>query len=324
MKNIICIIAGEPNSINSEIIAKAWKKNVVFKKSNIFIVGNYNLIKLQLKKIKIKIKIKKVSTVEKQNFKKSLLILDVPLNFKNPFKITKKNKQIYILKSFKIAIDLARRNKVLGLINCPINKTEIFGNKDIGITEFLAKKEGIYGKEVMLIYNHKLSVVPVTTHIKVKNITKQLSKRLLINKSITINKFFMKRFNIKPKIGILGLNPHNYELRKNSEERKIIIPAIKILKKKKINVSGPLSSDTAFVDLNKKKFDVLVGMYHDQVLSPFKAMFKFDAINITLGLPYIRISPDHGTGEDIINKNLASPESLIKSIRFLNKINVRT
>ena len=146
MKNIICIIAGEPNSINSEIIAKAWKKNVVFKKSNVFIVGNYNLIKLQLKKIKIKIKIKKVSTVEKQNFKKSLLILDVPLNFKNPFKITKKNKQIYILKSFKIAIDLARQNKVLGLINCPINKTEIFGNKDIGITEFLAKKEGIYGK----------------------------------------------------------------------------------------------------------------------------------------------------------------------------------
>ena len=79
----------------------------------------------------------------------------------------------------------------------------------------------------MLIYNHKLSVVPVTTHIKVKNITKQLSKRLLINKSITINKFFMKRFNIKPKIGILGLNPHNYELRKNSEERKLLFQQLK-------------------------------------------------------------------------------------------------
>jgi len=324
MKNFICIVAGEPNSINSEIIAKAWKKKDVFKKSNIFIVGNYNLIKLQLKKIKIKIKIKKVSTVEKQNFKKSLLILDVPLNFKNPFKITKKNKKIYILKSFKIAIDLARRNKVLGFINCPINKTETFGNKDIGITEFLAKNEGIYGNEAMLIYNQKLSVVPVTTHIKVKNIAKQLSKKLLINKSITINKFFMKRFDIKPRIGILGLNPHNYEFRKNSEEKKIIIPAIKILKKRNINVSGPLSSDTAFIDFNKKKFDVLVGMYHDQVLSPFKAIFKFDAINITLGLPYIRISPDHGTGKDIIKKNLASPESLVKSIRFLNKINVRT
>lgn len=324
MKNIICIIAGEPNSINSEIIAKAWKKKLISKKSNIFVIGNYNLIKYQLKKIKIKIKIKKVSTIEKQNFKKSLLILDVPLNFKNPFKIKKKNKKLYILKSFKIAINLVKQKKVLGLINCPINKTEIFDNKDIGVTEFLAKKEGVYGQEAMLIYNQKLSVVPVTTHIKVKNIAKQLSKRLLINKSITINKFFMKRFNIKPRIGILGLNPHNYELRKNSEEKKIIIPAIKILKRRKIFVNGPLSSDTAFIDFNKKKFDVLVGMYHDQVLSPFKAMFKFDAINITLGLPYIRISPDHGTGKDIITKNIANPESLIKSIRFLNKINVGT
>ncbi len=324
MKNIICIIAGEPNSINSEIIAKAWKKKLVFKKSNIFIIGNYNLIKLQLKKIKIKIKIEKVSTIEKQNFKRSLLILDVPLNFKNPFKISKKNKQMYILESFKIAINLVKQNKILGFINCPINKTEIFGNKDIGITEFLAKKEGVYGKEAMLIYNQKLSVVPLTTHIRVKNISKKLSKKLLINKSLTINKFFIERFNIKPRIGILGLNPHNYELRKNSEEKKMIIPAINILKKRKIFVNGPLSSDTAFVDFNKKKFDVLIGMYHDQVLSPFKSLFKFDAINVTLGLPYIRVSPDHGTGEDIIKRNLANPESLIKSIKFLNKINVRT
>jgi len=324
MKNIICIIAGEPNSINSEIIAKAWKKKLVFKKSNIFIIGNYNLIKLQLKKIKINIKIEKVSTIEKQNFKRSLLILDVPLNFKNPFKISKKNKQMYILESFKIAINLVKQNKILGFINCPINKTEIFGDKDIGITEFLAKKEGVYGKEVMLIYNQKLSVVPLTTHIRVKNISKKLSKKLLINKSLTINKFFIERFNIKPRIGILGLNPHNYELRKNSEEKKIIIPAIKILKRRKIFVNGPLSSDTAFVDFDKKKFDVLIGMYHDQVLSPFKSLFKFNAINVTLGLPYIRVSPDHGTGEDIIKRNLANPESLIKSIKFLNKINVRT
>ena len=98
----------------------------------------------------------------------------MPLNFKNPFKIKKKNKKLYILKSFKIAINLVKQNKILGFINCPINKTEIFGNKDIGITEFLAKKEGVYGKEAMLIYNQKLSVVPLTTHIRVKNISNKL------------------------------------------------------------------------------------------------------------------------------------------------------
>ena len=107
-------------------------------------------------------------------------------------------------------------------------------------------------------------------------------------------------------------------------KKKIIIPAIKRVKKLKIKVNGPLSGDTAFTNFKNKKFNILVGMYHDQVLSPFKTMFKFDAINITLGLPYIRVSPDHGTGEDIINKNKANPESLIKSIKFLNKINVNT
>ena len=121
----------------------------------------------------------------------------------------------------------------------------------------------------------------------------------------------------------MGLNPHNYELRNKSEEKTIIIPALKKLKKLKIKVSGPLSGDTAFTNFKKKKFNILVGMYHDQVLSPFKTIFKFNAINITLGLPYIRISPDHGTGQDIIKKNKANPESLIESIKFFNKINVK-
>ena len=121
----------------------------------------------------------------------------------------------------------------------------------------------------------------------------------------------------------MGLNPHNYELRSKSEEKTIVIPALKKLKKLKIKVSGPLSGDTAFTNFKKKKFNILVGMYHDQVLSPFKTIFKFNAINITLGLPYIRISPDHGTGQDIIKKNKANPESLIESIKFFNKINAK-
>ena len=89
-------------------------------------------------------------------------------------------------------------------------------------------------------------------------------------------------------------------------------------------MKGPLSGDTAFLDFKKNKFDVLVGMYHDQVLSPFKALYKFDAVNITLGLPYIRVSPDHGIGKEIIKKNLANPKSLLQSIKFFKNINVRT
>ncbi len=323
MKNLVCIVAGEPNSINSELIAKIWKKKKLFKKSKIFIVGNFNIIKKQFEKIKINIKIKKILNIDKEDFK-NLSIFDVPLNFSDPFNVNAKDKRSYLIKSFNVAINLAKNKKIRGFINCPINKLETFGNKTIGVTEFLAKKEKVLGKEAMLIYNKKLSVSPITTHIQVKKISRSINKNLIINKLITIDKFYKNNFNIKPNIGLLGLNPHNYELRNNSEEKKIIIPAIKRVKKLKIKVNGPLSSDTAFTNFKNKKLNVLVGMYHDQVLSPFKTMFKFNAINITLGLPYIRISPDHGTGQDIIKKNIANPESLVESIKFFNKINVKT
>ena len=114
----------------------------------------------------------------------------------------------------------------------------------------------------------------------------------------------------------MGLNPHNGELRKNSEEKKKIIPAILKLKKLKISIFGPLVTDTIF--MNGKDYDVIVGMYHDQVLTPFKTLFKFDAINITLGLKYFRASPDHGTAISLIGKNKANYFSLLNSINFLN------
>ena len=324
MKNLIGIIAADPNSINSEIIAKVWKKKTEFKNLNIFIIGNYILIKRQLEKIKINLNLKKINKIQKQNFKKKLLIYDVPLKFNKPFNISTKAKSDYVINSFKIAIKLMKGGKILGLINCPINKIEIFGNKFFGVTEFLAKKEGVLGREVMLLYNKQLSVSPITTHIKLKKVSRNISKKKIVDKLITINKFFLKKLKMKPKIGILGLNPHNDEFRKNSEERKFIIPAIKQLRKKRVSVEGPLSPDAAFLDFKKKGFNVLVGMYHDQVLSPFKLLFKFDAINITLGIPYIRISPDHGTGKNLIKKNLANPKSLMECIKFFNNSNVKT
>ena len=147
---------------------------------------------------------------------------------------------------------------------------------------------------------------------------KKITAALIINKIKTLNQWYKKKLKKKPKIAVLGLNPHNAELRKNSEEKRIIIPAIKKLKKSGINIKGPFVSDTFFID-SFKKFDLLIGMYHDQVLTPFKSIYKFDAINITIGLKYIRTSPDHGTAKSMIGKNKANPNSLIKCIDFINK-----
>ena len=172
----------------------------------------------------------------------------------------------------------------------------------------------------MLIFNKKLSVAPITTHIPLNKVSKNIKKSKIINKVKIINNFYKKTFNKKPNFAILGLNPHNFSTSKISIEKNIIKKAIQKLLKLKIKVSGPIPADTSFMMIKKYKFDVIIGMYHDQVLTPFKALYNFDAINITLGLPFIRISPDHGVGEDIVGKRIANPKSLIESIKFFNLI----
>ena len=134
-----------------------------------------------------------------------------------------------------------------------------------------------------------------------------------------INEFYKKKLKKKPKIAITGLNPHCESNYKTSEEERIIKPAIKYLRRKKINLFGPFPADTIFLKEVSKKYDVVVGMYHDQVLTPLKTLFGFDAINITLGLPFIRISPDHGPNEKMIGKNRSNPQSLVQAIKFLDK-----
>ena len=104
---------------------------------------------------------------------------------------------------------------------------------------------------------------------------------------------------------MLGLNPHNAELRKESEEKRLIIPVIQKIKKLGIKINGPLVADTVFIK-DYKNYDIIIGMYHDQVLAPFKTIFKFDAINVTLGLKYLRVSPDHGVAKNLIRKNKAN------------------
>ena len=171
----------------------------------------------------------------------------------------------------------------------------------------------------MVIGNNKLKVSPLTTHINIKNVPKKINKKLIIGKIKIINYWFINNFKKKPRIGLLGLNPHNGEFKKDSEEKRIIEPAIKHLKKLNIKIDGPLSADTVFID-NYKNYEVIVGMYHDQILGPFKSIFKYDAINITLGLKYIRVSPDHGTAKNLIGKNKANIKSFLECINVLNKL----
>ena len=316
MNNLIAIIAGEPDSINCEIIAKAWRK----KCKNIFIIGNYSLIEKQFFRLGVKISLLKIKKFKDLERGKKLPILNVPLKYSSIFKLNSLEVRNYIFKCFNLAHKLAINKKIFGFINAPVDKN-IFNNKFLGVTEYLANKNKCKNKEVMFIHNKNLSVVPLTTHGELKNVTSKITISLIRSKVSTLNKFYFKLFKKKPKIAILGLNPHNSENRINSIENKIIKPAVRILKKLKINIKGPFPADTGFNKKNLASYDVLVGMYHDQVLAPFKALYGYDAINLTLGLKYLRLSPDHGTAKDIVGLNKANPQSLISAINFLKKIN---
>ena len=170
----------------------------------------------------------------------------------------------------------------------------------------------------MLIFNKRLAVCPVTTHIPIKNVSKNIKKQDIKDKVILINNFYLNNFHFKPKIAIVGLNPHCESFDNFNEDEMIIKPTI-INLQKKFEVSGPYPADTVFLEDNRKKFNVIVGMYHDQVLAPLKTLFEYNAINITLGLPFIRITPDHGPNEKMVGKNLSNPKSLINAISFLDK-----
>ena len=306
MSKKICIVYGETKSINAEIIFKSISKINKSLKKKIFIIGNFKIIKKQLKELNYKLQLNKINDLSE--FSKKIDVLNIKDN-------RKKN---YILQCIDIAHDLAIKKKINGFINCPVDK-KIFKGNFKGMTEYISKKNNAKKKEIMMIYNPSLSVVPLTTHIKLNKVTSNISLKKIMIKITSLNKHFKNLFEFKPKIAVLGLNPHNSEYDQNSEEVKYIIPALKKLRNMNINVAGPFSADSFFHKRNLKKYNVVVGMYHDQVLTPFKTIFNYDAINITLGLKYIRVSPDHGIGADIIGKKVANSLSLFKAINFLNK-----
>lgn len=297
MKKTIAIITSDPASVNYEIIRKSIfffnKKN----KNNYLFIGSKKLF------------YKNIDT------KKKIIIENINWN-------GYKKKSNYLKKSFKKFFELYRTNKVHGLINLPLNKKDFLKNSYPGVTEYIADMYGCLGKESMLLYSSIFSVCPLTTHIKIKNVSKQINIKKIINSYNNIVKFYKNIVKIsQPKIGILGLNPHNsVDFFQNSEEEKIIIPAIKKLKKNtNSRIIGPISPDVSFMEREKENINSLIGLYHDQVLSTFKYINKFSGINITLGLPFIRMSPDHGTGINIKGKNKANPESFLYCLNFFER-----
>ena len=317
---------GEPSGIGPDIIIQLCRTTFWTDiKVPILCISDPKLLDKRAADLEKKITLQKISDIDELKANKRNVIQVMHISDCKNTKYGKlyKSNAKYVLDNLKFGIDEALKNKNLALVTGPISKENIISiNKTFsGHTEFIQQKTN--SKEVlMLLSSDQLKVALTTTHIPLKNVSKKITKELIISKAITLNKGLKEKFKIKnPIIKLLGLNPHSGEGGKiGKEEVDILIPAVKELRKKKINISYPISADTAFTKKNLKETDAFLGMYHDQVLPVIKALSFGNAINVTLGVPITRTSVDHGVGLDIAGSGKADPSSLKEAIKIAKKI----
>jgi len=322
---VIGITMGDPSGIGPEIILKSFY-NEEINKSRVVVIGDLNVMQGALEMLKISsfrlIGVNKISECSFSN--NTLNILDLKL-------IAKGNLQTGIVnaasgsaafESLRKAIELANFREIDAIATAPLNKEALHlaGHKYAGHTEILADLTGTEDY-AMLLYDKKLSVIHVSTHISLLEAVTGL-RRERIEKVTELADLSMKRLLGKsPRIAVAGLNPHAGENGLfGDEEIREIIPAIKSMKTRGLNVDGPVPPDTVFLQAVNGKYDVVVAMYHDQGHIPLKLLGFSTGVNITVGLPFIRTSVDHGTAFEIAWTGKANENSMVEAIKMAVKL----
>lgn len=225
------------------------------------------------------------------------------------------------LASLEIAVGLARSGAASGLVTGPVCKSQLYeaGFTHPGQTEFVAERCGIAKENaVMLLAGPSLKVVPITTHIALVSVVNHLCVELIVAKARATARGLTRNFGItNPRMAFAGFNPHAGEKGNlGREEIDLIEPALAILREEGFDVTGPLAADTMFHKKARQAYDVALCLYHDQALIPLKTLHFEDGVNMTLGLPVVRTSPDHGTAFDIAGKGQADPSAMIAAIQM--------
>jgi 4-hydroxythreonine-4-phosphate dehydrogenase len=324
-KSIITgITMGEPAGISSEITLKIWKNYRRKIEPFIFFGDPDHLVKTCVKlKMKIPIKIIKNINESVNVFKNYLPVYKIKLSQKVNFGSPSIKNARKVLKSIDKVVNFAYKREISSVVTNPVEKNIIKKkSKNFnGHTFYIAKLLKVK-KPIMLLKSPKISVVPITQHLSLRNALKAINKKVIISIAETTNKYLKIFFGKKtPKIAVASLNPHaGDDGIFGNEEKKIIIPAIKKIRKMNIDAYGPYPADTIFNNKFSKQFDVIICMYHDQATIPIKTIDFDNGVNITLGLPIIRTSPDHGTALDIAGSGKASEKSLYASIKMSQDI----
>jgi 4-hydroxythreonine-4-phosphate dehydrogenase len=324
MANPLALTLGEPAGIGPDIALAAWLRRHEQKLPPFYLLGNPDFIAARARTLDLDVRLAVVSPAEAPaTFADALPVVACgPDTTARPGHPDASSAGAAIA-SIRQAVADVQAGRAAGVVTNPIAKSVLYraGFNHPGHTEFLAElatRDGRTPMPVMMLWSPALAVVPVTIHVSLRDAIAQLSSEMIVATARIVVADLKSRFGIaRPRLAISGLNPHAGEDGSiGDEERTIIAPAIAALRNAGIEVRGPLPADTMFHPAARATYDCAICMYHDQALIPIKTVAFDDAVNVTLGLPFIRTSPDHGTAFDIAGSGRANPSSLIAALHL--------
>ncbi len=324
MAKPLALTSGEPAGIGPDITIKAWQRRNELKLPAFYLLGDRDFLNNRAKALGVKIELADVRAEDASaTFADALPVVSTgPAATARPGQPDNTSADA-AMASIRQAVDDVLTGRAGAVVTNPIAKSVLYqaGFRHPGHTEFLAELAATGGhvpQPVMMLWSPTLVVVPVTIHLSLREAIAQLSTELIVTTSRIVAAAMKARFGVaKPRLAVSGLNPHAGEDGSlGTEDRTIVAPAVEILRREGIEIRGPLPADTMFHDAARKTYDCAICMYHDQALIPVKTLAFDDAVNVTLGLPFIRTSPDHGTAFDIAGTGKANPSSLIAALRL--------
>ena len=325
----LALTLGEPAGIGPELTLMLWAQRAALNVPAFAAVGDPALLAARAKALGLDVPVRECNIGEAETLFATALPAVRAGNPATalPGKPDKTSAQAAIA-AIDRAVELVQAGDAAAVVTNPIAKAVMYeaGFTFPGHTEYLAHLAAANGKPaprpVMLIWSEELAVVPVTIHVPIKDVPSKLTSALIIETGRIVAHDYARRFGIaKARIAVCGLNPHAGEGGGiGDEDERVIVPAIRALAAEGIGAKGPYPADTLFHAKARKRYDVVLGMYHDQVLIPAKTLAFDHGVNVTLGLPFVRTSPDHGTAFDIAGTGRANPSSLLAALKLARRL----
>jgi 4-hydroxythreonine-4-phosphate dehydrogenase len=325
----LALTLGEPAGIGPDITLKLWVERKGRKVPPFIAVGDPALLRERARLLKLEVPLAECAAAEAAaRFASALPVFPTETAATAAPGKPDRSSAAAARAAIDAAVELAWNGKAAAIVTNPIAKSVLYeaGFQFPGHTEYLAALAGKSGgrspRPVMMMWSEELAVVPATIHVPLKEVPALLSVDLIVETGRIVAGELARRFGIAgPRLAVCALNPHaGEEGHLGREEQEIIQPAIVLLTKEGIAASGPHPADTLFHPQARKRYDVAIGMYHDQVLAPVKAIAFERAVNVTLGLPFVRTSPDHGTAFDLAGSGRADPTSLLAALKLAERI----